>query len=361
MNMIFTLILCLMCATSSFALETAVKIVNGGIQFPVDGSTQYKSATTPVCDDGEVLVANSGSWHCGSIKIVTNGVATCTQGGCAINACVSGFKSCDNNANNGCEVDITTVQNCGACGNICTGQLTCLTGVCTAPPALSLQIDALNAAAGSSLNATVHLTGGLSVAGVSITINTTYQGLIIGSVSAITDITGTANFNIPFEMAPFPRAVSLQAISSGITPSNMADVLVSSPTLITNFFEIKYFPTAYPAIAGNLVMAELAGAATFKDSYDSPVPNRVMRFTLTSQVGQSAPLNVNGNYIAPGNYIDLLTDSAGMVSINLNAELLSSPDAGGSRTVTFYYTLTTNYGGIVFSQVGDSTFSAISP
>ena len=146
MKTITLLMLCLMCATPSFAIETAVKIVNGGIQFPVDGSTQYKSASPPVCANGEVLTSYSGSWHCGLIKLVTNGVATCTQGGCTINACNPGYNSCDNNADNGCEtILLSDVLNCGACGNACGESGTCVTGICTYPPFLSAITSSTNA------------------------------------------------------------------------------------------------------------------------------------------------------------------------------------------------------------------------
>ena len=214
----------------------------------------------------------------------------------------------------------------------CTGQQVCTTGVCTAPQALLFQVDKPNAAAGDTLSATVQLTGGLSVFGVPVSVKTTYQGSVIGTVTATTDISGTANFNIPFGMYQSPRMVSLQAISGEIK-SNSIDVLVASPELTINSYELKYFPTANPAIAGDLVASTLNGLATFQDSYGSPVAGQQVRFTLTAPSTQTATLKVNGDFVSPGVDMYLFTDDAGKVSFRLNAEMLSSPDSNGFKTV----------------------------
>ncbi len=45
--------------------------------------------------------------------------------------CDSGFKSCDNDPDNGCEADLTTAANCGNCGVKCTGSTPqCVAGAC---------------------------------------------------------------------------------------------------------------------------------------------------------------------------------------------------------------------------------------
>lgn len=45
--------------------------------------------------------------------------------------CESGFKSCDNNPDNGCETDLATAANCGNCGVKCTGGTPqCVAGSC---------------------------------------------------------------------------------------------------------------------------------------------------------------------------------------------------------------------------------------
>ena len=57
----------------------------------------------------------------------------CDAGVCAL-TCESGKASCDDKAETGCETDITTVENCGACGNTCSmenaSETACVLGVC---------------------------------------------------------------------------------------------------------------------------------------------------------------------------------------------------------------------------------------
>jgi len=120
-------------ASSASAATGAVNITNSGIQFP-DNSVQTKAAVLPTCSTGDILVNNSGSWYCGTIMLVSNGVATCAQSVCSINACASGFKDCDGETNSGCETNITTTENCGVCGHVCAGYQTCVSGVCTGIP-----------------------------------------------------------------------------------------------------------------------------------------------------------------------------------------------------------------------------------
>lgn len=55
------------------------------------------------------------------------GATGCTGGRCADVTCVAGYADCDRNGANGCEVDLATPANCGACGRRCTS---CNFGVC---------------------------------------------------------------------------------------------------------------------------------------------------------------------------------------------------------------------------------------
>jgi hypothetical protein len=48
--------------------------------------------------------------------------------------CPDGFASCDGNSSTGCETDLSTISDCGACGNVCSqanGTATCAAGVCS--------------------------------------------------------------------------------------------------------------------------------------------------------------------------------------------------------------------------------------
>jgi hypothetical protein len=61
-----------------------------------------------------------------------NATATCAAGTCAL-TCAAGYANCDGNAANGCERAVgADANNCGACGNVCSGGRTCQAGSCTA-------------------------------------------------------------------------------------------------------------------------------------------------------------------------------------------------------------------------------------
>jgi hypothetical protein len=113
----------LIIVTSAHAGSGAITVLGeGGIEFP-DGSVQSKSATLPGCTEGGVLVYSSGGWYCGTVMPVSNGAASCVSNNCSISACLQGYGNCDGNAENGCESDLTSVTNCGTCGNDCTALL----------------------------------------------------------------------------------------------------------------------------------------------------------------------------------------------------------------------------------------------
>lgn len=114
-----------------YAASTSVNIVGGGIQFPVDGSIQYKSATLPGCTNGGVLVYNSDSWHCGSVMPVTNGIITCVSSACSVSACMPSFGDCDGLLATGCEEPLNTTSKCGGCNIACPASTTCRTYACT--------------------------------------------------------------------------------------------------------------------------------------------------------------------------------------------------------------------------------------
>lgn len=62
-----------------------------------------------------------------------NGIGACGAGGCAIASCAPGFDDCDNNPANGCEVSLTTNNNCGSCFSNCSfpnATASCATGEC---------------------------------------------------------------------------------------------------------------------------------------------------------------------------------------------------------------------------------------
>ncbi len=76
--------------------------------------------------------------HCGQCTTkcqATNAATECKNGVCNP-ACAGGYDSCDSNPVNGCETQLNSVSNCGACGTKCTaappsGTPACQAGGCT--------------------------------------------------------------------------------------------------------------------------------------------------------------------------------------------------------------------------------------
>ncbi len=64
---------------------------------------------------------------CGITCARANATATCATGSCAIGSCNLGFDSCDGLDANGCEADLSMEGNCGGCGVTCS-QLFCAAG-----------------------------------------------------------------------------------------------------------------------------------------------------------------------------------------------------------------------------------------
>lgn len=83
------------------------------------------------CETALTTLANCAS--CGIACSRANATATCGTGTCAISSCDAGFGNCDANATNGCETALTTLTNCATCGSTCSranATATCGTGAC---------------------------------------------------------------------------------------------------------------------------------------------------------------------------------------------------------------------------------------
>ena len=80
---------------------------------------------------GDVL--NCGG--CGNAcPVPVNAAPSCVNAQCGVGPCKFGFADCNKNANDGCEADLQTVQNCGQCGVACmapaNAAAACKAGIC---------------------------------------------------------------------------------------------------------------------------------------------------------------------------------------------------------------------------------------
>lgn len=71
---------------------------------------------------GKCVSINDPAYGCGETTCfacpTTGGQVSCGGGKCAM-VCQDGRADCDGNPANGCEADLTSAQNCGACGEKC--------------------------------------------------------------------------------------------------------------------------------------------------------------------------------------------------------------------------------------------------
>jgi hypothetical protein len=101
----------------------------------VDASTAdgwAEEAEAGVCDPSKKLCAgtcvaiSAPAFGCGDSTCapcyIPNGLAACNSGKCTVGSCDTGFRDCDGDVANGCEVNANTdPANCGACGHACPG------------------------------------------------------------------------------------------------------------------------------------------------------------------------------------------------------------------------------------------------
>lgn len=62
---------------------------------------------------------------CGDTCAFAHAAGSCQGGVCVMGACAAGFGDCDGQAGDGCEVALSTVANCGACGRACPAGQAC--------------------------------------------------------------------------------------------------------------------------------------------------------------------------------------------------------------------------------------------
>jgi hypothetical protein len=72
---------------------------------------------------------------CGNSRAHDNAVTACVNNHCKLRSCIAPFVNCDGDLSNGCEAVLaSSVDNCGACGNVCSSAgnvvATCTAGTC---------------------------------------------------------------------------------------------------------------------------------------------------------------------------------------------------------------------------------------
>ncbi|MBN1203781.1 MAG: hypothetical protein JXB05_02510 [Myxococcaceae bacterium] len=65
------------------------------------------------------LGTTSNCSACGAVCNLPRAAEVCVDGACQVISCEAGFANCDAVASNGCEVQLGTTANCGACGDAC--------------------------------------------------------------------------------------------------------------------------------------------------------------------------------------------------------------------------------------------------
>jgi hypothetical protein len=72
--------------------------------------------------------------HCnGCFKdacVTANGTPGCSAGKCSTGGCNTGWRDCNRDPLDGCETNVTTDTDCGACAAACPTGTTCIAGAC---------------------------------------------------------------------------------------------------------------------------------------------------------------------------------------------------------------------------------------
>jgi hypothetical protein len=119
-------------AAGTYAVVAETQSGTAGNADVVVANGQTTNAGSLDVADTKNDVHNCGA--CGNVCSVANGTPQCSGGACQIRACSAGFSDCDRNAANGCETNLgTSANNCGACGTACSaanGTSSCTAGRC---------------------------------------------------------------------------------------------------------------------------------------------------------------------------------------------------------------------------------------
>jgi hypothetical protein len=111
----------------------ATTTCSGGLCAIAGCNSGFANCNGSYADGCEINVSNNvnNCGTCGHVCFVQNGTPACASGTCVVASCNSGFANCNNNAGDGCEVNLQTdPNNCGTCGTKCASGHACSAGVC---------------------------------------------------------------------------------------------------------------------------------------------------------------------------------------------------------------------------------------
>jgi hypothetical protein len=94
----------------------------------IEGS--YDCDRDPVNGCESRLKDNLNCGKCGDECSIDNAFVSCATGNCEFIRCKPPFEDCDDNLDNGCEVETGTYSNCSACGDTCGIGFSCIEGQC---------------------------------------------------------------------------------------------------------------------------------------------------------------------------------------------------------------------------------------
>ncbi|PZR06388.1 MAG: hypothetical protein DI536_30425 [Archangium gephyra] len=100
-------------------------------------SAPFRDCNGQVSDGCEINSSNNvnNCGACGTVCAVANATPACVSSACAVGTCNTGFRDCNSQVVDGCEINTTNnVNHCGACGNQCTvanGTPGCSGSACT--------------------------------------------------------------------------------------------------------------------------------------------------------------------------------------------------------------------------------------
>jgi len=154
--------------------------------------------------------------HCGSCGVECparrDARPVCVARSCGV-ACVEGRGDCNADPDDGCETDLTTRDDCGACGNACRPGQVCVSGRCVTPSdyrvTVPMGVSYVDACAVPGASRVMFARADASVSAVTAPFAFPYWGVMVPSGSALT-VSTTGYLRIGSEVS---------ATLSGVLPS----------------------------------------------------------------------------------------------------------------------------------------------